>query len=226
MLFDPSSLKVDAIAGEAPVARERLNADWLQARFQSNIHWTPENLPEDLSLPAVFSANERPNFISSAVLVPIVLRENGLTLLLTQRTAHLSHHSGQISFPGGRREASDFSAVAAALRETHEEIGLPPDKIQVIGTLPDCYTISGYQVTPVVGLLSLPLKLQPAEYEVQEIFEVPLDFLMDGNNHQRRTLAASSAQLQRTFYTMPYQKFFIWGVTAIMVRNLFHFLRA
>ena len=164
--------------------------------------------------------------IPASVLMPVVVRETGLTLLFTQRTPHLTDHGGQISFPGGRAEASDCSAVDTALRETEEEVGLDRCHIEVLGTLPDYLTGTGYRVTPVVGLVHPPFGLRADPGEVAEIFEVPLQFLMDGANHQRRSAIFPSGRGRRTFYAMPYDRFFIWGATAGMLRNLFHLLRA
>jgi 8-oxo-dGTP pyrophosphatase MutT (NUDIX family) len=159
-------------------------------------------------------------------LVPLVVRENHISLLLTQRTAHLHDHAGQISFPGGRVDPDDVDAVATALRETEEEIGLSRRHIEVIGSLPDYFTGTGFQVTPVVGLVHPPFDLAADEFEVAEIFEVPLHFLMDGANHQRRSAEFPGKPGRRTFYAMPFQHYFIWGATAAMLRNLYHFVRA
>ena len=158
--------------------------------------------------------------------MPMVVRETGLTLLFTQRTAHLTDHGGQISFPGGRAEASDLCAIDTALRETEEEVGLDRRHVEVLGVLPDYLTGTGYRVTPVVGLVHPPFGLRADPGEVAEIFEVPLSFLMDGANHQRRSAVFPSGHGRRSFYAMPYDRFFIWGATAGMLRNLFHFLRA
>jgi 8-oxo-dGTP pyrophosphatase MutT (NUDIX family) len=167
-----------------------------------------------------------PRMTPASVLIPLVLRAEGITMLLTQRTAHLTDHAGQISFPGGRAEDYDDSAVATALRETEEEIGLARRHIEVIGTLPEYVTGTGYVVTPVVGLVAPPFELAADANEVAEIFEVPLAFLMDGSNHQRLSVDLPEGAGRRTFYAMPYERFFIWGATAGMLRNLFHFLRA
>lgn len=155
----------------------------------------------------------------AAVLVPLVTREDGLTVLLTQRTAHLIHHGGQISFPGGRVENEDPDPQAAALRETEEEIGLPRDKIDVIGRLDDYATVTGFHITPVVGLLHPPLSFNPDEFEVAEIFEVPLSFIMDPANHQRHSRMMPSGE-KRWYYAMPYEERYIWGATAGMLVNL------
>jgi 8-oxo-dGTP pyrophosphatase MutT (NUDIX family) len=165
-------------------------------------------------------------------LIALVQREHGLTVLFTRRTTHLSQHAGQISFPGGGSEPQDKDPIETALRETREEIGLGSDRVDVIGQLPPYHTVTGYRVIPVVGVVTDMPSLTPDENEVEEIFEVPLQFLMNGAVHQRRTILIpgdESREFQRshrTFYAMPYQNYFIWGATAGMLRNLFHFLRA
>lgn len=216
-LFDPQQLPIDAIAGEAPVAAERLNAAWLRARFLAPPAWTHEG--SERALPGREGRAPTP----ASVLVPLVLRPNGLTVLLTQRTAHLTDHAGQISFPGGRAEAYDRDAIDTALRESEEEIGLDRRHVEILGTLPQYLTGTGYCVTPVVGLVQPPFEVTADPSEVAAIFEVPLSFLMDGANHQR--LSADLPGGRRTFYAMPYEGYFIWGATAGMLRNLFHFLR-
>jgi 8-oxo-dGTP pyrophosphatase MutT (NUDIX family) len=216
--FDPTLLPVDAIAGESAIAPERLDAAWLRKRFAEPPEWQPEALDE--------SVRRRPVMTPASVLIPLVLRPEGLTMLLTQRTAHLTDHGGQISFPGGRAEDYDSSPVATALRESEEEIGLDRDHVEVLGTMPDYLTGTGYRITPVVGLVTPPFELTADPNEVAEIFEVPLLFLMDGMNHQRLSFELPEGAGRRTFYAMPYERFFIWGATAGMLRNLFHFLRA
>ena len=154
----------------------------------------------------------------AAVLFPIVLRGAGHTVLLTQRTAHLRDHAGQISFPGGRVEAADASPVETALRETEEEIGLDRRHVDVLGFLPQYRTGTGFSVTPVVGLVHPPFELKLDAFEVAEAFEVPLDFLLDPGNHQRHSMHYRGAL--RHFHAMPYQDYFIWGATAGMIRSL------
>jgi 8-oxo-dGTP pyrophosphatase MutT (NUDIX family) len=216
--LDPQRLPVDAIAGEAALPSQRLQAAWLRARLARPSPWTPE-LPEDL--------RERfPSLRRAAVLIPIVERPEGLTVLLTQRTAHLNNHAGQISFPGGSAEELDSSAIETALRETEEEIGLHRRHVEIVGVLPDHITASSYLVTPVVGLVTPPFELIAESNEVAEIFEVPLAFLMNGMHHQRMSFDLPDGAGRRSFYAMPYERFFIWGATAGMLRNLFHLLRA
>jgi 8-oxo-dGTP pyrophosphatase MutT (NUDIX family) len=217
--FDPQVIPVESLAGEPAVAPERLTLPWLRERFAAPPPWTPEPTDEHL----LATSAGAPTLAS--VLMPIVVREQGLTLLFTQRSEHLTDHGGQVSFPGGRWEASDATAIETALRETEEEVGLDRRHVEVLGTLPDYRTGTGYLVTPVVGIVQPPFDTRGDPREVAEIFEVPLAFLMDGTHHQLRT-AEFSHGVHRTFYAMPYDRFFIWGATAGMLRNLFHFLRA
>lgn len=154
----------------------------------------------------------------AAVLVPLVLREHALTVLLTQRTDHLHHHPGQISFPGGRLEAGDAGALEAALRETEEEIGLARDHVEVLGKLPEYRTVTGFAITPVVGLVRPPFDLRLDAFEVAEVFEVPLSFLVDERNRKRHRIEYRGAL--REFYAMPYEGRFIWGATAGMLVSL------
>ncbi len=154
----------------------------------------------------------------AAVLFPIVLRDNGQTVLLTQRTAHLKDHASQISFPGGRVEAEDESPIHTALRETEEEIGLAREHVEVLGFLPEYRTGTGFRVTPVVALVTPPFELALDPFEVAEAFEVPLAFLLDPANHKRHSLHYRGAL--RHFFAMPYGDYFIWGATAGMIRSL------
>ena len=154
----------------------------------------------------------------AAVLIPVVAHPGGLTVLFTQRTAHLKSHAGQVSFPGGRAEPGDASAEFTALREAEEEIGLRPASVEVLGRLPDYRTRTGYRVTPVVGLLTPPVAFTPDPHEVAEIFEVPLAFLLDERNRQRRTREFQGQQVG--YYVFEYGEKVIWGATAGMLVNL------
>ncbi|MGB0682053.1 MAG: CoA pyrophosphatase [Magnetovibrionaceae bacterium] len=155
----------------------------------------------------------------AAVLVPIVDRSSGLTVLFTRRTDHLHHHAGQISFPGGRVEDADRSAIDTALRETEEECGLDRERIEILGQLDDYVTRTGFRVTPVVGLVATPFDLSPDSFEVAEVFEVPLAFLLDPANHQRAHRLVAGEK--RYFHAMPYQDYYIWGATAGMLKSLY-----
>jgi 8-oxo-dGTP pyrophosphatase MutT (NUDIX family) len=161
--------------------------------------------------------------VPAAVLVPIVERDDALTVLLTQRTDHLSAHAGQISFPGGRMEESDPSREAAALRETEEEVGLGSEHIEVVGQLDLYVTRTGFEVTPVVGIVTPPFSLSPDPFEVADVFEVPLSFIIDPANHQKESRLYNG--MKRQFYVLPYENRYIWGATAGMLVNLAEVLR-
>ncbi len=154
----------------------------------------------------------------AAVLVPLVDHPDGMSVLLTQRTAHLSAHAGQIAFPGGRLEPEDPDAVAAALRETEEEIGLPREHVTLIGRLDTYVTGTGFEITPVVGIVSTPFTLTVDPFEVADVFEVPLPFILDPSNHRRTERMFE--ERRRVFFVLPYQDRNIWGATAGMLVNL------
>ena len=224
--FDPESIPHDPAFSDlasrgVPVPLEVLQPAALRGRFRAPPAWSPE-MRSDARL---FDPEIEPR--PASVLVPLVVRDNAVNVLLTQRTAHLTDHAGQISFPGGRVEEGDADAVATALRESEEEIGLPSRVVDVLGWLPEYRTVTGYRVTPVVALIEQPFTLQLDTFEVSEAFEVPLAFLMNPANHERRLYR--HADIARTFYAMPYhaaRRYFIWGATAAMLRNFYHFLRA
>ena len=195
----------------AVIMQDRISADWLRGRFAAG---TPEPARREEPLPQ--------SLIPAAVLVPVVQHEEQLTVLFTQRTAHLHDHPGQVAFPGGRSEEGDASPVITALRETEEEIGLPRSRVDVLGMLPEYATGTGFRVTPVVGLVRPPLELKLDSFEVAEVFETPLSFLLDPGNHQRLSMEIAGAL--RQFWAMPFQGYFIWGATAGMVVSLYRFL--
>lgn len=155
----------------------------------------------------------------AAVLIPIVLRDEGDTLLMTRRAAHLKDHPGQVSFPGGRVDEGDASPWHTALRETREEIGLDSSRIRRLGYLPEFRTGTGFRITPAVAQVLPPFEVQTDPFEVDEVFEVPLSFLLDANNHKRYSLFYRGAL--RHFHAMPYGDYFIWGATAAMIKLLF-----
>lgn len=167
----------------------------------------------------------RPGYVAAerklkpaGVLVPIVNRRGGPTILLTQRTAHLKKHAGQISFPGGGWEEQDPHLEATALRETEEEIGLHQRHIEVLGQLSLYETSTAYGVTPVVGWVEPPFDLTIDSFEVAEAFEVPLAWIMQRENHQTESRVRDSRR--RHYYVLPYEGRFIWGATAGMLVNL------
>ncbi len=156
--------------------------------------------------------------VPAAVLVPLVEHESGLTVLLTQRAETLKDHAGQISFPGGRIEPKDEDAWHAALRETHEEIGLLPSFVEFAGYLPDHHVITGFRVTPVVGFVNPQYQLRIAKAEVHDAFEVPLAYILDAANHRSRR--RKLGELYIDVHDIPYGERNIWGATAGMLMTL------
>lgn len=189
-----------------------------QPLLQPTADWLRQRLAGPRRLQAVEEDAVPARLTPAAVLVPVIERPEGLTVLFTQRTAHLNDHAGQVSFPGGRCEATDASPVFTALRETEEEIGLDPALIEILGILPEYRTGTGFTVTPVVGLVRPPFDLNPDSFEVAEVFETPLAFLLDPANHQRHSMEIGG--VVRHYYAMPYEGYFIWGATAGMLVSL------
>ncbi|MFT7724086.1 MAG: CoA pyrophosphatase [Roseateles sp.] len=204
-----------------PVPAAALTPEAIRARLAALPGWSPEFAGDGGLFPGRTPTG-------AAVLLPLVQRDAGLNLLLTRRTDHLRDHAGQISFPGGRTEPQDDGPVATALRETEEEIGLPRERIEVIGQLPVYATVTAFQVTPVVGLVRPGFTLALDAFEVAEAFEVPLAFLMNPAHHRHHRFELAGTE--RRFLSMPWQgagrEYFIWGATAAMLRNLYRLLSA
>lgn len=223
-ILDPHQIPVISTDAHLPaLGPERLSAEFLRRRFSGIAGWNPE-ISGDGRLGSRAPAQ-------ASVLIPLVMREAGPNVLLTRRTAHLRDHAGQISFPGGRVEIHDDDVVATALRETEEEVGLARCHVEVIGQLPVYTTVTAFQVTPVVGLVTPEFTLALDSFEVAEAFEVPLQFLMTPAHHRRHQ--AEFAGSTRQFLSMPWwggdavggqTEYFIWGATAAMLRNLYSFL--
>lgn len=218
-VFDPRQIPVHTVDRHLPApASDQLQAQALVSRFARQHVWSPELHAEPLFI-------DRP-MAAASVLIGLVPRDNGLHVLLTQRSTRLSSHSGQIAFPGGKADPDDPDAVATALRETEEEVGLASEFVQVLGSLPVYTTGSAYVVTPVVALIRAGFTLQANPQEVSEVFEVPLDFLMNPANHRHHVYQWQ--ELERHWLSMPYQdgavERFIWGATAGMLRNFYRFL--
>jgi 8-oxo-dGTP pyrophosphatase MutT (NUDIX family) len=219
--FDPRSVPVVGIDSDLPaVPSSQLTESALRARFANPPRWTPELRRE----PAIGVRTPA----QAAVLVPIVQHPES-TVLLTQRAARMSTHSGQIAFPGGRVDPEDANVCAAALREAWEEVGLSADFIEVLGTLPSYTTVTSFIVTPVIALVRPGFQLRLSQFEVADAFEVPLSHLMNPANHRRHQVVGDGAQA-RQWFSMPYQdgphERFVWGATAGMLRNFYRFLTA
>lgn len=154
----------------------------------------------------------------AAVLVPVWLRPDGARLILTKRASHLKHHPGQIAFPGGKVDVADDGIISAALREAREEIGLPPDLVEVVATLPDHETVTGFQVTPVLGFVRGDFSAIPEFGEVDEVFSVPLSHVLDLGRYgiERRRWRNE----WRRYYAVPWGPYYIWGATARILRGL------
>lgn len=226
--FDPRTVAVAGVDHHLDgVPLERLTPQALRERFRRPPVWTPEHSVEKRFIdraPAL-----------AAVLIPLVMRDE-LTLLLTERSHNLSNHSGQISFPGGRTDKTDRDAVDTALREAEEEIALPRQYVEVLGTLPTYETGSAFVITPVVALVTPGFQLQPNPGEVADVFEVPLRFLMNPAHHRRHEFEFEG--VLRQWLSMPYtealpeasgsgpKERYIWGATAGMLRNFYRFLSA
>ncbi len=223
-ILEAERLPVESTGHDLPrIRRELVTPDGLRARFKETRAWLQEP-PED----RIKAIGGDPRVAS--VLVPLIVREAGLTVLLTQRADHLSNHAGQISFPGGRSEPEDADAAATALREAQEEVGLEADHVEVLGQLPEYLTGTGFRVTPVVALVHPPFELHADVLEVADMFEVPFAYLMDPSNHQVRVFKWEDGE--RRFFAMPFSPaenvapYFIWGATAGMLRNFYRFLAA
>jgi 8-oxo-dGTP pyrophosphatase MutT (NUDIX family) len=223
--FNPQELPVIAIDDHlARVPRSKLHPEALRARFAQPPAWQPEIVAEHRF------TQRQPTHAS--VLVPLVQRDE-LMVLLTQRTDHLNDHPGQISFPGGRAEPTDADATATALREAQEEIGLEPRFVDVLGSMPTYTTGTGFIVTPVIALIDPGFTVTADPFEVAEVFEVPLSFLMNPAKHRRHAVEVTG--VRREFFSMPWEgvgangmprSYFVWGATAAMLRNLYGFLVA
>ena len=226
--FDPTIVPIVGRDTHLPkVADHLFSVEGLRTRFLEDRPWDVEVTDENRAARSAEGATragrgDQPT--PASVLIPVIAHQAALNILLTQRASHLYDHPGQISFPGGRADPDDQSPEHTALREAEEEIGLPAHRVEILGCLPHYLTITGYQVTPVVGLITPGHQYQADPFEVAEIFEVPMSFLMNPHHHEHRMW--QSPEGARRFYAMPYENKFIWGATAGMLRNLYHFLRA
>jgi len=221
--FDPQTQPVVPSEALPSLADASMSLDFICKAFSSDVSWQVE---------PVFSqsfytddALTQKGVVQAAVFFPLVQRPSGLHVLFTRRASHLYDHAGQISFPGGRIEPRDLSAAAAALRETEEEIGVAPEFIQLIGSQPSFLTSTRFTMKPVIGLIRPGFTITPDVTEVAEVCEVPLSGLMDVQ--PRRLHRANLPDGGHRFYfSMTWQSYFIWGATAALIRNFYHYLAA
>ena len=220
--FDPQIQPVVSTQVLTPLLPESLELDFICQAFKLPVTWQVEPLFKS-SFQADFQHHEA--LRRAAVFVPLVQRPSGLHVVFTRRAAHLYDHAGQISFPGGRIEPTDQDEIAAALRETHEEIGIGPEFIQLIGTQPGYITSTQFTMKPVIGSLKPGFTVTPDVSEVAEVFEVPLSVLLDPSQHRLHYAQIGNGE-DRYFFSISWQSYFIWGATAALIRNFYHFLAA
>ena len=189
-------------------------------RLASGLPVAASPVGSDFSLNGVIAAPE--TYKPAAVLVPLVVRSSGVTVLLTQRTDDMPSHAGQIAFPGGRRQAEDLDAIATALRETEEEVGLERRFVDVLGAIDRYRTGTGYEITPIVGMVDPGFTTRADPREVADVFEVPLGHFLEEKNHRIDSRVWQGRE--RRYYAMPYGERYIWGATAGMLKNLQHVL--
>jgi 8-oxo-dGTP pyrophosphatase MutT (NUDIX family) len=221
--FDASQHPVMGVDSHLPfVSPDKLQVNYLREVFKKPLNGLPESFGDYSRLDSRIDPSQQ---VPASVLFGIVERSKP-SVLLTQRSAKLRKHSGQIAFAGGRVDREDASEVETALREAKEEIGLDSHFVEIMGVMPKYLTGTGYLVTPVVGLISPHMSLELNEHEVTEVFEVPLEFLMNPAHHRRHSRELDGRS--REWFSMPYkdaeQERFIWGVTAGIIRNFYHFL--
>jgi len=222
--FDPQAQPVVSVCNSLSALRpETLQLDFIRHAFRRAVTWQVE--PMFTESFKVDAQAPQAGIVRAAVCLPLVQRPDGLALILTRRSPWLPDHAGQIAFPGGRIAASDATPVATALRETFEEIGVAPEFIQILGTQPGFLTSTCFAMKPVVAYLSPGFILHPDASEVAEVFEVPLSFLMNPAHHllHRAELPDGS---HRYYFSIHWHDYFIWGATAAVLRNLYHYLSA
>ncbi len=220
----------DAVRADLPEPDARFSAETFRRRAAGRLLAEPTPSAADHSLPAERGDHDlnadlaaevygEGPYRRAAVLIPLVARDDGVAVILTRRTEHLPKHAGQVAFPGGKIEPGDKGPLQAALRETHEEIGIPPQKVEPLGYLDTYQTGSGFRIVPVVGFVDPHVELTLEPGEVAAAFEVPLSFLMTPENHRRDSREWRNRR--RHFYVMPFGEHYIWGVTAGIIRGLY-----
>lgn len=224
--FDPQAQPFVDIPLLPSIAAPYLSPKFIEMSFKQSVEWDVEPLLKD---DFVTSFEAYPKHIPSAVCLPLVQRERGLTVLLTRRAGHLPAHPGQVCFPGGRIDLTDNNATHTALRETFEEVGIAPGYIQPLGKQPILITGTNYAMCPIVGLVKKGFTVNPDPAEVGQVFEVPLAVLMDPEYHRlqafRRSLAGEQS-VTHYYFSISWNGYYIWGATAAVLRNFYHYLMA
>lgn len=205
--------------GLSAITPDVLNSQLLLKAFEPNFMWQADPLIQDWNEDKLLF-NGQQAYIEAATLMPLIHTPYGIHMVLTRRAKHLKKHSGQISFPGGRIDASDISAANAALRETHEEIGVEPYYVQLLGQMPDLFTGTGFLMRSYVAELRPGYTFRANADEVEEVFTVPLAFLMDPAHHRLHTAALPDGKV-RSYFSMPWNDYYIWGATAAVIRNFY-----
>lgn len=220
--FDPKIQPVVATQVLAPLLPESLELEFISQAFKLPVDWQVEPIFKRSFHTELQNDQELRH---AAVFVPLVQRPSGLHVVFTRRADHLYDHAGQISFPGGRIEPTDQDEIAAALRETQEEIGIGPEYIQLIGTQPSYITSTQFTMKPVIGALKPGFTVTPDLSEVAEVFEVPLSVLLDPSQHRLHYAQIGKGE-DRYYFSISWQSYFIWGATAALIRNFYHYLAA
>jgi 8-oxo-dGTP pyrophosphatase MutT (NUDIX family) len=220
--FDPRSQPLVQCAALPGLRPESTQLGFIRTAFSTSVQWQVEPVfTRSFALDATMPSDIR----RAAVLVPLVQRHSGLNVIFTRRAAHLHDHAGQISFPGGRIEPGDENLIATAMRETYEEIGIEPRFVNPIGTQPSFLTSTRFIMTPVIGELLPGFVIRSDDDEVAEVFEVPLDILLDPHLHRLHQASLPDGS-PRYYFSITWQSYFIWGATAVLLRNFYHYLAA
>lgn len=220
--FDPSKQPIVPSPVLQPLAPASLQLDFICSAFARPVQWQVEPL---FASSFLVDNCHYDNVVHAAVFMPLVQRPTGLHVLFTRRALHLYDHAGQICFPGGRIEDNDADEIAAAVRETNEEIGVAPEFIHPLGVQPGLLTTTGFTMTPVIGELRPGFTVTPDKSEVAEVFEVPLAVLMDTAQHHLHKAHLADGN-DRYYFSITWQSHFIWGATAALIRNFYHYLAA
>lgn len=220
--FDPAAQPVIPVAALPELASGSLSLSFIRQAFSQPVSWQVEPVFTNYF---DLDTSAHSDITPAAVFIPLLERSNGLHVLFTRRSPHLYSHAGQICFPGGRIEASDADYIQAALRETWEEVGVEPRFIELIGSQPSFLTSTRYTMKPVIGVLRPGYTLTPDRSEVEEIFEVPLATLLSPALHRLHEIRPQDG-LPRHFFSVSWGDYFIWGATAALIRNLYHYLAA